>query len=238
MGHGPQPKPLHSGTKSPLHQGAAQKVGNLNFLGDASTGTFRSLVPRNLCQHVFGHLHGATHPGMRATRSLISSRYGWKRLSNDVTARARACLHCQRAKIHRHTQVPPQHVPVPMRRFRHIHVDLEGNLPASPVFINYPGQNFPLPLSDPYRHHHNSRLHECSVSGVSEQIRGNPGGHHIRTAVPTSPPPCGPPCATCSTSSRPRQQPAICSPMVWWNASTAASGLAARVDYTGQTTLP
>jgi hypothetical protein len=43
-------------------------------------------------------------------------------------------LGCQRAKIHRHVQVLPQHIPVPSRRFSHIHVDLVGPLPASRGF--------------------------------------------------------------------------------------------------------
>jgi hypothetical protein len=51
--------------------------------------------------------------------------------STDVIAWAKACLGCQRAKVHRHVQVPPQHIPVPARRFSHIHVDLVGPLPAS-----------------------------------------------------------------------------------------------------------
>jgi transposase InsO family protein len=68
---------------------------------------------------------------MRATRRLISSRYVWPGLAKDVTAWARACLHCQRAKVHRHVHVLPQHIPVPTRRFSHIHVDLVGPLPAS-----------------------------------------------------------------------------------------------------------
>jgi transposase InsO family protein len=108
-----------------------QKVGDLDLLGDAATGTFRPLVPRDLRRQVFDHLHGAAHPGMRASRRLIASRFVWKGLSTDVTAWARSCLHCQRAKVHRHVQVPPQHIPVPTRRFSHIHVDLVGPLPAS-----------------------------------------------------------------------------------------------------------
>jgi transposase InsO family protein len=46
----------------------------------------------------------------------------------------KACQGCQRAKVHRHVQVPPQNIPVPSRRFSHIHVDLVGPLPASKGF--------------------------------------------------------------------------------------------------------
>jgi hypothetical protein len=101
-----------------------QKVGVLDLIGDSSTSTFLPLVPRDLLRQVFEHLHVATHPGRQATRRLISSRHVWKGLSSDVTARAKACLDCQRAKIHRHILVPTRH-------FRHIHMDLVGPLPAS-----------------------------------------------------------------------------------------------------------
>jgi hypothetical protein len=50
------------------------KVGVLDLIGDSSTGTFRPLVPRDHRRQVFEHLHGAAHPGRRATRRLISSR--------------------------------------------------------------------------------------------------------------------------------------------------------------------
>jgi hypothetical protein len=111
-----------------------QKVGDLDLIGDSSTGTFHSLMPRDLWRQVFEHLHGTAHPGRQATRRLISSRYVWKGLSTDVTAWAKACLGCQRAKVHCHVQVPPQHIPVPTHRFSHIHVDLVGSLPASKSF--------------------------------------------------------------------------------------------------------
>ena len=108
-----------------------QQVGDLELFGDAATGTFRPLVPILLRRQVFDHLHNAAHPGMRATRRLVATRYVWPGLAKEVTAWARACLHCQRAKVHRHVQVPPQHIPVPTRRFSHIHVDLVGPLPSS-----------------------------------------------------------------------------------------------------------
>ncbi len=81
-------------------------------------------------------VYASAHPGRRATRRLISSRYVWKGLSSDVTAWAKACLGCQRAKVHRHVQVQPQHIPIPTRRFSHIHVDLVGPLPTSKGFTH------------------------------------------------------------------------------------------------------
>jgi transposase InsO family protein len=73
---------------------------------------------------------------MCTSRHLIASRYVWKGLSAEVSAWARTCVHCQRAKVHRHVQVPTQHIPVPARRFSHIHVDLVGPLSASRGFTH------------------------------------------------------------------------------------------------------
>jgi hypothetical protein len=106
-----------------------QKVGNLDLIGDSSTGIFRPLVSSCLRRQVFKHLHGTAHPGRWATRRLISSRYVWKGLSTDVTAWAKACLGCQWAKVHRHVQVPPQNIPVPTPAFQP-HPRTPGEPPA------------------------------------------------------------------------------------------------------------
>jgi hypothetical protein len=117
-------------------QVVSQKVGDLDLWGNAATGTFRPLVPVELRRQVFHHLHGAAHPGMRASRRLVAARYVWTNLAKDVTAWARECLHCQRAKVHRHVQVPAQHSPIPTRRFSHIHLDLVGPLPTFKGFTH------------------------------------------------------------------------------------------------------
>jgi hypothetical protein len=38
---------------------------------------------------------------------------------------------CQLGKIHRHVKLQPEHIPVPRRRFSHLHIDLVGPLPKS-----------------------------------------------------------------------------------------------------------
>ncbi len=49
---------------------------------------------------------------------------------------ARGCLACQRGKIHRHTHLVPQPIPILQRHFSHLHVDLVGPLQYSNNF-NY-----------------------------------------------------------------------------------------------------
>jgi hypothetical protein len=51
-----------------------------------------------------------------------------------VSALIKNCIQCQKAKIHRHVILQAAHIPVPVRRFSHIHVDLVGPLPRSSGF--------------------------------------------------------------------------------------------------------
>jgi hypothetical protein len=66
--------------------------------------------------------------------TLAGGQPAGKGLTTDVTAWAKACLGCHRAKVLRHVQLPPQHIPVATHRISHIHVDLMGPLPASKGF--------------------------------------------------------------------------------------------------------
>ena len=111
-------------------------VGDLQLLCDTSTGSPRPLVPSDLRQDVFAALHRIAHAGGRATRRLVSARYVWEGLSKDVLQWVRECLDCQRAKVLRHVRLPPDPLPVPARRFAHIHVDLVGPLPPSAGFTH------------------------------------------------------------------------------------------------------
>jgi hypothetical protein len=60
----------------------------------------------------------------------------WHRLSSDITVWAHGCLTCQQGKIHCHTQLAPQPIPIPQWSFYHLHVDLVGPLQYSNNF-NY-----------------------------------------------------------------------------------------------------
>jgi hypothetical protein len=105
-----------------------QTVGDETLLGDVSTGVFRPLVPIQLREAVFQSLHAIHHPGVRATRRLIAARFCWPQMAKAITQMARACLHYQRGKVHRHVHLQPAEILVPHRRFAHIHVDLVGPL--------------------------------------------------------------------------------------------------------------
>ncbi len=98
------------------------------LLGDVSTGVFRPLVPIQHREAVFQSLHSIHHPGVRATRRLITAQFCWPQMAKAITQMARVCLQCQRGKVHRHVHLKPTEIPVPHRRFAHLHVDLVGPL--------------------------------------------------------------------------------------------------------------
>ena len=101
---------------------------------DSSTGILRPLVPETMRRLVFNTIHSVSHPGKRASRRLISRSFVWEFLSKDVNLWAQSCLNCQRSKVQSHIKTPVHHIPVPGRRFTHVHVDLVGPLPESNGF--------------------------------------------------------------------------------------------------------
>jgi hypothetical protein len=118
-------------TNSSALQITTQRVGDTMLLGDVSTGVFRPFVPTQHREAVFQSLHSIHHPGVQATRRLIVARFCWPQMAKAITQMARACLQCQRGKIHRHVHLKPTEIPIPHRRFAHLHVDLVGPLPPS-----------------------------------------------------------------------------------------------------------
>jgi len=106
-------------------------VGGEKLLGDISTGTFRPLLPAAFRLEACSSLHGAHHPGVRGTKKLVCANFCWPGMSSYVANFARTCLGCQKGKVHRHVALEAAVIPVPMRRFAHIHIDIVGPLPMS-----------------------------------------------------------------------------------------------------------
>jgi hypothetical protein len=115
---------------------AFRQTGAQRLAGNISTGTFCPIIPLKFRKDIFAHFHNVAHSGRLASHHIISSRFVWRRLSSDVIAWARVCLDCQQGKIHRHTRLAPQPIPIPQRRFSHLHVNLVGLLQYSNNF-NY-----------------------------------------------------------------------------------------------------
>ena len=101
---------------------------------DISAGVPRPVVPEPFRRAVFDSLHSLSHPGVRATERLVTSRYVWPNIKADVRRWAQSCLQCQRSKVQRHTITPLGTFTTPDARFDMVHIDLVGPLPPSRGF--------------------------------------------------------------------------------------------------------
>ena len=120
--------------RSPTLHLVSVPMKNGSLICDARTQVLCPLVPSSQRFKIFSALHSLSHPGTRASRWLISSRFVWRGLVNDVRDWCCACLSCQRGKNLRHVQLRPEKILVPFRRFSHVHVELVGPLPPSQGF--------------------------------------------------------------------------------------------------------
>ncbi|GBM86280.1 Transposon Tf2-8 polyprotein [Araneus ventricosus] len=98
---------------------------------DIRNDIVRPYVPASFRKTVFQSLHNLSHPGIRATKSLIGQRFVWPSMQKDISNWTRSCLDCQRSKVIRHTSSPLQSFHLPSARFDHVHLDLIGPLPPS-----------------------------------------------------------------------------------------------------------
>ncbi|CAG4954978.1 unnamed protein product [Colias eurytheme] len=97
---------------------------------ELSSASPRPFLPKAYRYMAFNAQHGLCHPGIRATRKLITSKFFWPAMNKDATLWAKSCISCQRAKVHRHVVTPLAEFP-PSQRFEHIHIDIVGPLRLS-----------------------------------------------------------------------------------------------------------
>jgi hypothetical protein len=108
------------------------QVGGKNLICDVSLPNHRPVVPASFQRLVFDHVHSIAHPGIRATKRMISAHYVWRGMAADITSFCKDCQRCARGKVTTtvHTQIQPKQLPV--KRFSHVHIDIVGPLPTSP----------------------------------------------------------------------------------------------------------
>jgi Integrase zinc binding domain len=100
-------------------------------LVDVSCGVFCPLVPVAFRRQIFNSKHGLAHPGIRATRRLIASRFVWPNLAAAIKSSCQDCQQCQAAKVTRQPASPVHSIPVPAIQFSHLHINVVGPLPAA-----------------------------------------------------------------------------------------------------------
>ena len=106
-------------------------TGDMTLFCDTSTGIPRPFVPAALRKIVLDSLHSLSHPGVRATKHLLTTRYVWPKMHSDITHWTKACPQCQRAKVTRHINAPIMSFKPPDARFDVVHIDIVGPLPPS-----------------------------------------------------------------------------------------------------------
>lgn len=104
---------------------------NLSIVCEVSTKKQRPYVPQELRRQIFNAMHNLSHPGIRATRKLVGTKYFWPNMNVNLNLWTKTCVGCQRAKIHRHTRTQHGQFEVPSGRFDHVHLDLIGPFPIS-----------------------------------------------------------------------------------------------------------
>ena len=104
---------------------------NTTIVCDVSKGVPRPYVPKHFRRTIFNSFHSLSHPGIRATQKLITTRFVWPGINTDVRKWAKSCLECQRSKVQRHTTAPLSTFVTPDARFNSIHIDIVGPLPSS-----------------------------------------------------------------------------------------------------------
>ncbi|UYV84424.1 hypothetical protein LAZ67_X002122 [Cordylochernes scorpioides] len=91
----------------------------------------KPFVPAPCRRIIFSAYHNLSHPGVRATTSMVTAHYVWLAVKKDYALWTRACHRCQVSKTARHTRTPLQSFSPPDGRFSHVHIDLVGPLPPS-----------------------------------------------------------------------------------------------------------
>jgi hypothetical protein len=113
------------------------EVDGFSLLCDVSGGAVRPLVAQPCRRAVFQAIHSIAHPGVRATKRMLASRFVWPGMATDVAAWCKECQDCARGKTMMQFAAEVVPITVPSRRFSHLHVDLVGPLPTSKHGENY-----------------------------------------------------------------------------------------------------
>ena len=116
----------HTATSGLVLQDVQFGPADAMFLCDISTGQPRPVVLATFRRTVFDVLHGLWHPSIRVMQELLTDRYVWHGIRNQVGSWARSCKSCQEAKIQRHIRDP-----------NHINIVIMGPLPSSQATPTY-----------------------------------------------------------------------------------------------------
>ena len=102
------------------------------------------VVPASWRCNVFNLIHGLSHPSIRTTRKIITSKFVWNGMQKQVGDWAKkSCIPCQTKDSQTHYKTPLQQFSIHCGRFDHIHV-----LPSSNGFTYFSCWPEAIPLND------------------------------------------------------------------------------------------
>lgn len=104
---------------------------DIPIICNTSLGKLRPWVPPGHRRKIFDMIHGLAHQGKKPTTKLITDRFVWPKMTQDIHKYVKYCIPCQKAKITRHNKPPLHKFLVPGERFSHINIDLVGPLPEA-----------------------------------------------------------------------------------------------------------
>jgi hypothetical protein len=87
-----------------LIAGSSHKIAFQHF-----NRNFWPLCHSEIHKRNFLQLHNISYPGRLTSRHLVSSRFVWRKPSNDITNWVRSCLHCQQGKTPPHPPTAAAH---------------------------------------------------------------------------------------------------------------------------------
>jgi cleavage and polyadenylation specificity factor subunit 1 len=96
---------------------------------DTSTNKPRPYLPGSFIKKIFHQVHDISHPGIRTTKKLISSKFVFPKLNSTIQELCRTCQPCQKSKVIRHVHSPISSIPPHSEKFSQVHIDLVGPLP-------------------------------------------------------------------------------------------------------------
>lgn len=105
--------------------------GDCRIVCDTTKLNIRPFVPSSLRRKLFDLYHNLSHPGIKGTKKLITSRYFWPTATQDIHQWVKTCMACQTSKVTRRTRIAPMQIDMPSSRFSHVHIDIVGPLPPS-----------------------------------------------------------------------------------------------------------
>lgn len=99
--------------------------------------------------------HGIAPPSIKSTADLITARYSWQYMCAENRDWAKQCISCQNNTIKRHTITDHGTFSLSHVRFKHVHINIVGQLPSFNGFTyvlnsfdRFTGWPYAVPIRD------------------------------------------------------------------------------------------